>query len=234
MKRVAVFGASGAIGGAFVEQCSQKADAVYAFAQSLPQTNLPNVIYHQISYQNETSICESIDLIDGELDLIIIATGLLHTKAIQPERSLAEIIPENLLTLYHANTVVPALLIKHLQKKLDKQRLVKIAILSARVGSISDNRLGGWYAYRCAKAALNMFIKTASIELKRVNSNAIVFGLHPGTVDSSLSKPFQRHVPEGKLFTAKYSVTKLIEVILGLSAEDTGCCFAWDGQKIEP
>ena len=108
------------------------------------------------------------------------------------------------------------------------------AALSARVGSISDNQLGGWYAYRASKAALNMIIKTAAIEVRRRNPHAIVVGLHPGTVDSDLSKPFQGNVPEGKLFTPDFAAGKLLTVLEGLAPAQTGRCFGWDGEEILP
>jgi NAD(P)-dependent dehydrogenase (short-subunit alcohol dehydrogenase family) len=107
-----------------------------------------------------------------------------------------------------------------------------MAALSARVGSIGDNHLGGWYAYRAAKSALNMIIRCTSIEIKRNNNNAIIIGLHPGTVDTNLSKPFQGHVPDQKLFTPEYSTGKMLEVINSVSTEDSGHVFAYDGEKL--
>ena len=106
------------------------------------------------------------------------------------------------------------------------------AALSARVGSIEDNRLGGWHSYRASKAALNMFIKCMAIEQSRTNKHSIVAGLHPGTVDSRLSKPFQRNVPAGGLFTPADAADKLFTVLEGLSPEDSGGVFAWDGSRI--
>ena len=108
------------------------------------------------------------------------------------------------------------------------------AALSARVGSISDNILGGWYAYRSSKAALNMIIKNAAIEISRSNKQAIVVGMHPGTVDSHLSKPFQSRVPKHQLFTPEYAAEKLLHVMTALMPSDSGKCFAWDGKEILP
>ena len=234
MKRVAVFGASGAIGSAFVDLLSQYSELVYAFSQSDYSNNKTNVVCHKFDYQNEDSIKNSARIIDADLDLIIVATGLLHSGNIMPEKSLLEVAPDNLLKLYYANTVVPAMIIKHFHKLLAKDYTSKFALLSARVGSISDNSLGGWYSYRCSKSALNMLIKSAAIELKRINSNAIIFGLHPGTVDSKLSQPFQKNVPDGKLFTPEFSVKELIKVINDRKHSDSGLCFAWDGEIIIP
>ena len=108
-----------------------------------------------------------------------------------------------------------------------------MGFLSARVGSISDNRIGGWYSYRASKAALNMIIKSLSIEVARNNPNVIIAGLHPGTVDSNLSNPFQKNVADGKLFTPDYSIEKMTSVIDSLTSENSGDCFAWDGERIE-
>ena len=123
---------------------------------------------------------------------------------------------------------------KHFLPKLNKENRSIFAALSARVGSISDNQLGGWYAYRTSKAALNMVIKNAAIEIGRLNKKAIIVGLHPGTVDSNLSMPFQGNVPDGKLFTPEYSVQKLLQVLTNLTSEQSGKCFAWDGTEVKP
>jgi NAD(P)-dependent dehydrogenase (short-subunit alcohol dehydrogenase family) len=106
------------------------------------------------------------------------------------------------------------------------------AAISARVGSISDNRLGGWYSYRASKAALNMLLKTAAIELGRTRKELVVLGLHPGTVDTGLSKPFQSNVSEGKLFTPEQSARYLLEVIDGVTPEHSGSVLAWDAQTV--
>ena len=116
---------------------------------------------------------------------------------------------------------------------LNKEKKSFMGFLSARVGSISDNRVGGWYSYRASKSALNMIIKSLSIEVARNNPNAIIAGLHPGTVDSNLSSPFQKNVKEGKLFSPDYSISKMADVINELTHQNSGDCFAWDGQKIE-
>ena len=121
---------------------------------------------------------------------------------------------------------------KNFLPKLAKDQRAVFAALSARVGSISDNQLGGWYSYRASKAALNMIIKNLSIEMKMRYKQTIIVGLHPGTVDSRLSKPFQANVPAGKLFTADYAVAKMLEVINTLTPENSGKCYAWDGKEI--
>ena len=135
-------------------------------------------------------------------------------------------------TAFRVNTIGPALVAKHFLPLLASDAKSVFAALSARVGSIDDNELGGWYAYRASKAALNMVIKTLSIELARRNPRALCVGLHPGTVDSRLSKPFQGGVPEGKLFQPAAAARALLTVLDGLSSGDSGALFAWDGTRI--
>ena len=131
------------------------------------------------------------------------------------------------------NTFGPAMIARYFIPLLNKENTSFFGVLSARVGSISDNKIGGWYSYRASKAALNMIIKSLSIEVARNNPNAIIVGLHPGTVDSNLSNPFQKNVSDGKLFTPDYSIAKMTNVINSLTTRDTGNCFAWDGERIE-
>ena len=132
------------------------------------------------------------------------------------------------------NTIGPALCAKYSASLLNKDSQSIYAVLSARVGSISDNRLGGWYGYRASKAALNMFLKTYSIELSRNNKSAIAVGLHPGTVDTSLSKPFQSRVPKEQLLTPECAAQYIVSVLENLKKTDSGAIFAWDGTKILP
>lgn len=229
VKNIAVIGASGAIGGAFSKLLAQKyPDAVqYAFSRTGE---------HRIDYTSEKSIAAAAELAsqNGSLDLVIVATGLLHEGEIMPEKSLKELSAEKFYRLFEVNTITPALIAKYFLPKLNRDQPSVFASLSARVGSVSDNRLGGWYAYRASKAALNMIIKSAAIETGRRNKQAIIVGLHPGTVDSALSKPFQSNVADGKLFTPDYSAGKLLDVLESLTPEQTGKCFAWDGQEVVP
>ena len=151
-----------------------------------------------------------------------------------PEKSLRDLSSDKFHRIFEVNTITPALIAKYFLRKLNKEKTSIFTALSARVGSISDNQLGGWYAYRASKAALNMIIKNAAIEVARENKKAIIVGLHPGTVDSDLSKPFQGHVADKNLFTPEYSAEKLLKVLEDLSPEKTGKCFAWDGKEILP
>ena len=238
MKNIAIIGSSGSIGRAFVQALSVLyPDAViHAFSRGSQQKTADNVRNHLIDYDTESSIEAAAVLVASEnpLDMVIVATGVLHDTDLKPEKSLKDISADNFLSIFQANTILPALVAKYFLPKLHKNKRSIFAALSARVGSISDNRLGGWYAYRASKAALNMIIKNASIEIGRQNKNAIIVGLHPGTVDSALSKPFQTHVPDGKLFTPEFSVSKMLSLLDGLQTEHTGKCFGWDGIQIEP
>ena len=166
------------------------------------------------------------------LDRVIFTAGMLQQGAIRPEKRIADIDAETLVHLYRVNALGPVLLARELWPLLKGEHDLTYAAISARVGSISDNRLGGWYAYRASKAALNQLMRTLSIELARANPNACVATLHPGTVDTDLSKPFQGNVPKDKLFTADDSAGRLWQVLDRLAPADTGTLFAYDGSVI--
>jgi NAD(P)-dependent dehydrogenase (short-subunit alcohol dehydrogenase family) len=150
----------------------------------------------------------------------------------QPERTWRSIDGLAMTRAFAVNTIGPALMAKHFLGLLSRDSKSVFAALSARVGSIQDNKLGGWHAYRASKAALHQVIKTCSVELARTKPGAFCICLHPGTVDSSLSKPFQANVPPGKLFTPAHSVARMLEVIDGLSPGASGYAYAWDGQRL--
>lgn len=170
--------------------------------------------------------------------LIVVAIGTLHQKgkagttSIQPEKTWRELSAETMAAIFATNTIAPALIAKHFLPLLPRKGRSVFAVLSARVGSISDNRLGGWYSYRASKAALNQIIKTTSIELARTRPDAICIGLHPGTVATGLSKPFQANVAEGKLFTPQSSASYLLNVIEDVKQQQSGALLAWDGSIV--
>ena len=167
------------------------------------------------------------------LELVINCAGLLHQEdGLQPERRLAEVRADWLMQAFAVNAAGPLLLAKHLERLLPRRERAVFASLSARVGSIGDNRLGGWYAYRGSKAAQNMFIKTLSIELARRARGAICIALHPGTTETELSRPFRGGVPAHKLFSPDFAVERMLGVIGTLRREDTGRFFAWNGDEI--
>jgi NAD(P)-dependent dehydrogenase (short-subunit alcohol dehydrogenase family) len=181
---------------------------------------------------DETSIIAALSTIEGDLDRVIVTTGMLHDDTQKPEKSMRDLNADALARSFLINTIAPALIAKHTLPRLPRQKPSVFAALSARVGSISDNGTGGWHGYRASKAALNMMIKNFSIELRRTRPLAVCVGLHPGTVDTNMSKPFQANVAPGKLFTAEQSTQYLVETLEKLDAEDSGKIFAWDGSVI--
>ncbi len=171
---------------------------------------------------------------ESRLDLIINVSGVLHdsSRGMRPEKRLEDIEVENLEHSFRVNAFGPILMAKHFHRLLNHGDKAVFASLSARVGSIEDNGLGGWYAYRAAKAAQNQFSLTAAIELSRRARHTIVLSLHPGTTDTGLSEPFQGRVPDGKLFSVDFVTDQLLAIIDNVGPEDSGCFYAWDGQPI--
>lgn len=179
--------------------------------------------------------CQAVGQRHPRLDLMMICAGLLHDdQGLWPEKQLADIDPELLARSFAINATGPALMIKHFHTLLSHGERAVIASLSARVGSISDNRLGGWYAYRAAKAAQNQLTRSAAIELKRKSKRLICVGLHPGTVNTELSAPFQKRVPRNQLQTAEQAAGHLLDVVARLTPADSGQLFDWAGKQIEP
>ncbi len=164
--------------------------------------------------------------------LMIVTTGMLHDAVQSPEKSLRELDSTNLARSFAINAIAPAIIAKHFLPLFQRGQRGVFAALSARVGSISDNRNGGWHGYRASKAALNMLIKTIAIEQARTRPEIICVGLHPGTVDTAMSRPFQRGVLADSLFSPARAAQHLLEVIENLDAHDSGKCFAWDGSEI--
>ncbi len=235
---VAVIGASGGLGGAFVDRLAgdDAIGQVFALSRRAPGASVPNVTWLPIDMEAEDSIAAAAGAVGaacGQVDLVIVAAGILHdANGLRPEKSWRALDMAALERVFRINTFGPALVAKHFLPLLPRDRKAVFAALSARVGSIGDNQLGGWYAYRASKAALNMMIKTLSIELARRNPDAVCVGLHPGTVDTALSAPFQGGVPREKLFAPEHAATCLLRVIDGLGADDTGHVYAWDGQRL--
>lgn len=180
-----------------------------------------------------TALAETLRSAGVRPHLVINVSGLLHQGPhLMPEKRLEDIDFETMQRVFAVNTLGPALLCRHLLPMMAGEGKAAFLALSARVGSISDNRLGGWYAYRSSKAALNQLLKTASIEARRRYKNVLIAALHPGTTDTDLSKPFQTNVPPDRLFTTGFVAQRLLSVIDGLGLEDSGGFFAWDGQSI--
>nr|WP_321456430.1 SDR family NAD(P)-dependent oxidoreductase [uncultured Cohaesibacter sp.] len=238
---MAVFGATGAVGHAIASRLMTHfpASGMVAIGRRAPSLvrdddDLLDCI-GGFDLTDEASIAEVCGAVvaGGMPDLIVVATGILHDEEAFPERSIRELRKDALEHLLAVNLVGPSLILKHLLPHVPRKGSFRMGLLSARVGSISDNHLGGWYSYRASKAGLNMMIKSAAIELKRRNREAVLVGLHPGTVESALSEPFKRNVPDGKLFSPDRSACCLVDVLLSRSAEQSGFCFDWAGKEIE-
>lgn len=232
----AIIGASGGVGRAFVDTLGnhEAIGKLYAFSRTQPDTLAPNVDYFPLDICDEIQIKDAAAHIDTPLHMVIIASGLLHDKDLRPEKCINALDPEIMERVFIINTIGPALIAKHFIPLLPRTGKSVFASLSARVGSISDNRLGGWYSYRVSKAALNMIIKNTAIETARKYKETAVIGLHPGTVDTKLSSPFQGNVKDGQLFHPQQSVEHLLQVLNTVNPKETGKIFAWDGQEIQP
>jgi NAD(P)-dependent dehydrogenase (short-subunit alcohol dehydrogenase family) len=234
----AVIGATGGIGEAFADLLSEcpSVENIIHLSRNRALASDRTAPWLPIDLEDERSIAHAASSIErefGSLDLVIVASGILYDgDRLQPEKSWRTIESDAMERSYRINAIGPALVAKHFLPLLTAERKSVFAALSARVGSIEDNQLGGWHAYRASKAALNMILKTLSIEIARRNPSAICVGLHPGTVDTRLSEPFQRGVPEGKLFSPKTSARCLLNVLDSLSPEQSGQVFAWDGRRI--
>jgi len=224
-----VIGATGGIGGAFADLLEEEGahDRVWRFGRSLAGDA-------RLDLTDEASVAAAAARVAAgpAPSLVLVATGLLSDGERGPEKALRDLDPAWLARLFAINTIGPALVAKHFLPLLAREGIPVFAALSARVGSISDNRLGGWHGYRASKAALNMLIRNFAIDAARSNKRSIVVGLHPGTVDTALSRPFQANVAPGKLFTPDRAANQLLDVIDGLKPADSGKCFAWDGGEV--
>jgi NAD(P)-dependent dehydrogenase (short-subunit alcohol dehydrogenase family) len=221
--RAVVIGSSGTIGSAFMELLMQTPSCTEVIGLHR-NSAIP------IDFQKPDSIKEAAKTLSstGPFQLIINTVGILHSSEWMPEKRLDDLNQEQLLELMQINTIGPALTIKYFSKILDPQNSV-MATLSAKVGSIEDNRLGGWYSYRASKAALNMLIKTASIELARTKPNIALIALHPGTVNSRLSKPFRGEQIGRPPLDAAQDMLKVMEEI---EASDSGSFLSYSGERL--
>lgn len=241
-----IVGASQGIGLGFVRSQLQQANISQIYATyrnpetagelfNLEQQYGDRLTCLQVDITDESQIAAAVKQIKesvSQLHLVIYCVGVLHSENLAPEKSLRQIDPEKLLYSFQVNSIGAVLLAKHLMPLFTKNEDSIFACISAKVGSIEDNRLGGWYGYRASKAALNMFLKTTAIEYSRRCPKTIVVALHPGTTDTRLSQPFQKNVPPEKLFPVEKTVNLLSQVISGLSIKDSGEFFSWDGSRL--
>jgi NAD(P)-dependent dehydrogenase (short-subunit alcohol dehydrogenase family) len=227
--RALIFGASGGLGAA-LSQCLQAQAQVGQVLEASRSADEP----WRFSFDDEASIAKVVSnaTLEGPLDLVIVATGLLHAEGLQPEKTWRQLSAEALHTLFQVNAVGPALVAKHCLPHLRRDAKAVFAAISARVGSIEDNQAGGWHSYRASKAALNMLLRNLSIELRMRHPLALCVGLHPGTVNTALSAPFQAALPAGQLQSPQASAIALLRVIDRLTAADSGRVWAWDGKSI--
>ncbi|MEP7210283.1 MAG: SDR family NAD(P)-dependent oxidoreductase [Alphaproteobacteria bacterium] len=235
--RAVVLGSTGGIGEAVCDALGrdERVEHLYAGSRGGLKPQGPNTTTFSFDLCVESSIAEAAEIIgrEGSIDLIIVATGELHGGiGLQPDKSWSDYSSEAFARAFEVNATGPAIVAKHFMPLLARRRRAVFAALSARVGSIEDNRLGGWTAYRASKAALHQIIRSCAIELGRRNPSAVCVALHPGTVDSRLSAPFQRGVAEGKLFMPEFAAAQLLRVIDDLKPGQTGQIFAWDGERI--
>ena len=235
-KNILIAGASGGIGKEFTKlYCDDpNVEKVIALSRKMNNIDNPKIQSIEVDYSREETFDNLNDILQLEsISTIIIATGILHTDQIKPEKSIAGVDLVTLQKVFQVNVFGPTLLVKKLLPLIKKSKGVKIVFLSARVGSISDNSLGGWHSYRSSKSALNMMISNLSIELQRIDKAHVVIGVHPGTVQSQLSEPFLKNVKHN-IFSPKESVGLLSKVISDIDQKDSGKCFDFSGKIIAP
>jgi NAD(P)-dependent dehydrogenase (short-subunit alcohol dehydrogenase family) len=245
---VLVQGASRGIGLEFVRQCLAEPRVGHVLATCRSPANATGLATLAAAAASRLTVL-ALDVTDEDsiapaaaaaahtvprLHLVVNCAGVLHdaTSGMRPEKRLADVRPESLARAFTVNAIGPLLVARHFELLLAHADRAVFASLSARVGSIEDNRLGGWYAYRASKAAQNMYTRTLAVEWARSRRNVICVALHPGTTDTDLSRPFQGNVPEGKLFGVERTVSQLLHVIDRLQPADTGQFLAWDGERI--
>ena len=238
-----VLGASGGLGAALVveflaDPAITQVIAVSRKGQPLSLSVSDDVtnklVWIQTEYdeQSMTTVVDQLEGLAGNIARVCICHGLLHSETIWPEKRLEDINATSMHEIFQSNTVVPALWLKLLFKILKGQEPCVIATMSARVGSIGDNRMGGWHSYRASKAALNMVLKNMAIEYGRRAKNVKLIAFHPGTTDTGLSKPFQGAVPNGKLFSAAFVATRLAQLMDNADLDGQLSYIDWDGQPI--
>ncbi|MEM6266406.1 MAG: SDR family NAD(P)-dependent oxidoreductase [Pseudomonadota bacterium] len=234
-QRAAIFGSSGGIGEALCHALAERGvETIYAGSREakLPPGNA--FTRFAFDLMDEASIAAAADLMRSDPpQWVIVASGVLTlADGTGPERTYKRLSGEAMGEVLALNTIGPALIAKHILPLMPRSHPFVFAALSARVGSISDNGLGGWHSYRASKAALNMLLKNFALELARTHKEAVVVGLHPGTVDSELSAPFQKGLPNGQLTAPRTAADNLLNVLAGLTPEQSGKVFDFAGLEV--
>lgn len=245
-QNILIVGASRGIGFGFVKTLLEQKKNIKIYATYRNKENAEDLFKLQLEYSSSLNLLE-LDVTEEEqinnfakqlkkeisdIHLLVNCVGFLQKDNIKPEKSLRHIDSKNLLTYFQINSIATVLLAKYLLPFFRHSEPSIFAAVSAKVGSIGDNYLGGWYGYRASKTALNMFLKNISIEYKRTCPHTVVVALHPGTTDTDLSKPFQKNVPPEKLFSVERTVNQLLKIIDNLTENDTGQFFSWDGSRL--
>ena len=234
-----VIGAGSAIGRALVERWSREgAQPILAVARSveaLAAVELLGVQTHRCDYSEASLAPLAAQLQEQSTDIkrLVICNGVLQGEGYRPERALNQLKTTAMEQVFEVNTFVPMRVLASLAPVIKRSAAPRIAVLSARVGSIGDNGLGGWYSYRASKAALNMLLKTAAIEYARRAKNVKLIAFHPGTTDTALSKPFQKNIPEDKLFTPDFVARQLLMLVAKTPIDGTLSYLDWDHQTID-
>jgi len=241
--RVLVIGAGSGIGRGLVQHYLQQGGQVLAISRShcpegLAQPGLRWLQLEACSAEAADEVAEQAisktvaDAVTAQPTTIFICQGWLHDNHHTPEKTLRQVSAAQVQRSIAINVLQPALYLKALFSYLTRQPQVKVLVLSAKVGSMTDNQLGGWYSYRLSKAALNMLVKTSSIEVRRYNKTAVLVSLHPGTTDTALSAPFQANLPSGQLQTTAATAQRLAAVAAGLTTKHNGMLLNWDGSTL--
>jgi NAD(P)-dependent dehydrogenase (short-subunit alcohol dehydrogenase family) len=235
-KTALVIGSGGGLGGAVVDRLlEQNSDRVFAISRCSNKISDERVHWRQCDYSEEAidRICAELKDSAYPISTVTICNGTLHGPNYYPEKRIESLEPESMLEVYKINAVIPMMWVKSLLPVLAGKHNCVLSVFSARVGSINDNRLGGWYSYRASKAALNMLLKTASIEYARRAANVKLIAFHPGTTDTPLSKPFQDSVPDNKLFTPDFVAVQLLEVMERANPTSGLEFIDWNGKPIQ-
>ena len=233
-----VIGAGSAIGRALIErwsgECARPILAVARSADTLAVIEQLGVQTHQCDYSEAALAAVAIQLQEQSADIsrLVICNGVLQGEGYRPERALNQLKTSAMEQVFEVNTFLPMRVLASLTPVIKRSTEPRIAVLSARVGSIGDNRLGGWYSYRGSKAALNMMLRCVALEMRRVNPAAKIMAYHPGTVDTPLSEPFQANVAPEKLFSPARAAEALDTVLSNLAADGELSYLDWRGETI--